>query len=144
MSCGRGTGRSSARPPRSWTRSPGAAPGSSSAGTAISGRGRPTGTTCSGAWWSAPAAAGATSARERLERSLAEKEVERGRVLSSFRRGKITEAEADRELDDVAKEAALVRQELADLRAREEMGRAADAYFDEAEAMLADLRDELD
>jgi site-specific DNA recombinase len=96
-------------------------------------------------WWARLAVpADAAAERERLEQSLADKEVERGRVLSSYRRGKISEAEADRELDAVAVEAATVRQRIAALRSHEDLARAADAYFDEAEAMLADMREGLD
>jgi site-specific DNA recombinase len=89
-------------------------------------------------------AADAAEMRARLEVQIAEKEVERARVLSSWRRGKISEAEADRELDDVAKEAALLRSDLVSIRSSEEMARATDAYFDEAEEMLACMREELD
>jgi hypothetical protein len=78
--------------------------------------------------------------RKRLVRELAGKEQERERVLDLFRRGRITAAECDRDLDKVAAETRELREMLDMLRTRAEMAAASEAYFSDVGAILARMR----
>lgn len=75
---------------------------------------------------------------------LAEKESERERVLTLYRKGKISDEEAERELDAVAREAGHLRAALESLRAQEALIDAQEAYLTDALALLGRLREELD
>jgi len=83
-----------------------------------------------------------TRRRETLA-ALAEKETERERVLSMYRRGKISDEEADRELDAIAREAGQLREDLESLCAQAALIEAQEAYLSESTALLARLGDEL-
>jgi site-specific DNA recombinase len=82
--------------------------------------------------------------RQALARELAGKEQERERVLSLFRRGRITSAEAERELDAVATESAQLREMLDAMRVRAEMAAASEGYLADVGAALAQMQGNLD
>jgi site-specific DNA recombinase len=75
--------------------------------------------------------------------ALAEKETERERILTMYRRGKIDEAEAEAQLDAIAKEAGQLRERLESMRAQAALIDASEAFLTESTAMLAQLRGEL-
>ena len=88
-------------------------------------------------------AAGFDERRRRLLSELVEKETERERVLSLFRRGTISDAEAERELDTVAREAGQIREMLESLRAQSALIEAQEAFLTDSATLLVRLRDEL-
>jgi site-specific DNA recombinase len=74
---------------------------------------------------------------------LAEKEAERERVLTLFRRGTISDAEAERELEAIAKEAGQVREMIESLRAQTALIEAQEAFLTDSATLLSQLQDEL-
>ena len=82
--------------------------------------------------------------RKRLTRDLAGKEQERERVLDLFRRGRITAAECDRDLDKVASEAREIRAMLDAIRARADMVAASESYLADIGVTLAQIHGNLD
>ena len=80
--------------------------------------------------------AGFEERRRTLLGQLAEKETERERVLTLFRRGTISDAEAERELDAIAKEAAGVREMIESLRAQTALIEAQEAFLTDSAALL--------
>jgi site-specific DNA recombinase len=82
--------------------------------------------------------------RKRLMRDLAGKEQERERVLDLFRRGRITTAECDRDLDKVASEARDNREMLDAIRARADMVAASESYLADVGATLVQIHGNLD
>lgn len=88
-------------------------------------------------------ATGFDEQRRILLGQLAAKESERERVLTLFRRGTITDTEAERELDAIAKEAAGVREMIESLRAQTALVEAQEAFFTDSAALLSRLQGEL-
>jgi len=88
-------------------------------------------------------ATGFEARRREMLAALAEKETERERVLTMYRKGKISDDEAERELDAIAREAGQLREDLESLRAQASLIDAQEAYLSESTAMLVRLRDEL-
>jgi len=86
----------------------------------------------------------AEAQRRALLGQIAEKESERERVLSMYRRGRISMDEADRELEAVAQETATLRQLVESLRAQEALTAAAEAHLTETAAALTRLQAEVD
>jgi site-specific DNA recombinase len=82
--------------------------------------------------------------RRALARDLAGKEQERERILDLFRRGRITAAECDRDLDKVAAEAREIREMLDALRARAEMAAASEAYLSDVGSALGKMQDRVE
>jgi len=82
--------------------------------------------------------------RRKLLDDLAAKETERERVLTMFRRGRITMDEADEQLEAVARETATVRELLESLRAQDALAAAAEAHLTQTASALAILRDDID
>jgi len=82
--------------------------------------------------------------RKALARELAGKEQERERVLDLFRRGRITTAECDRDLDKVAAETREIRELLDTLRIRAEMAAASEAYLSDVGAALVQMRENVE
>jgi site-specific DNA recombinase len=82
--------------------------------------------------------------RKRLARDLAGKEQERDRVLALYRRGRITGAECDKQMDDIAREAREIREMADALQARADMATASEAYLSEVGAAVAVLRYKVD
>jgi site-specific DNA recombinase len=81
--------------------------------------------------------------RQALLEELANKETERERIVTLYRRGKIDDEEADRQLDAVAREAGQVRELIESLRAQNALVDAQEAYLTETAAALATMREEL-
>jgi site-specific DNA recombinase len=88
-------------------------------------------------------ATGFEDRRRALLTQLAEKEVERERVLTFFRRGTISDDEAERELDAVAKEAGKLREMIESLRAQTALVEAQESFLTDSAALLGRLKDEL-
>jgi site-specific DNA recombinase len=82
--------------------------------------------------------------RQTLLDQLAEKEHERERVLSMYRRGRISEANADQEFDAIDREMASLRRLLDSVDAQEAMTAAAEAHLATVATSLAQLQDEVD
>ena len=76
--------------------------------------------------------------------ALAEKETERERVLTLYRRGKIDADEAERELDAIAREAGQLREDLESMRAQSALLDIQETHLAEMAMLLARLREELD
>jgi site-specific DNA recombinase len=75
---------------------------------------------------------------------LAEKERERERVRTLYRRGKITDAEAEADLDTIASETADIRAQLDTLRVRDDLATAQEAYLSEIGAALLAMREKVE
>ena len=82
--------------------------------------------------------------RRGLQQALAGKEAERERVLTMFRRGRITMQDADRELDTINAEAVDLRARIEAMRAQVDLVAAVEAQYAEAAALLHRLRDQVD
>ena len=82
--------------------------------------------------------------RRALLREIGQKESERERVLTMYRRGKISMDEADTQLDDIARETATLRGLVESLRAQEALTAAAEAYLTDTAAALARLQDRVE
>ena len=65
-------------------------------------------------------------------------------MLDLFRRGRITAAECDRDLDKVAADSREIREMLDALRARAEMAAASEAYLSDVGAALAQMHGSVD
>jgi site-specific DNA recombinase len=88
-------------------------------------------------------ATGFEDRRRALLTQLAEKETERERVLTFFRRGTISDDEAERELDAVAREAGQLREMIESLRAQSSLVEAQESFLTDSAALLSRLQDEL-
>jgi site-specific DNA recombinase len=80
----------------------------------------------------------------RLEGLLAQKAAERSRVVGLYRRGRLTDADLDGQLEEIGKEEAALEAQLAELRARIEGADSIGANMTSAEALLRKLRKRLD
>jgi site-specific DNA recombinase len=81
--------------------------------------------------------------RRKLLADLAAKEAERERVLTLYRRGTISDEEAERELAAIAREAAHLRETIESLRAQASLVDAQEAFLTDAAAMLGRFREDL-
>lgn len=79
----------------------------------------------------------------KTQQQLDSKDAERERVLTLYRRGRISEVEAERELDAVAKEAAQLREIIESQRAQSALIDAQEAYLTESTLLLTRLQGEL-
>jgi site-specific DNA recombinase len=82
--------------------------------------------------------------RRRLTRLLAEKEAERERVMTLFRRGRATIDDVEQQLDAIQGEAIELRGQLDTLRAQQEVAAAYEAHYAEARALLLRLRERVE
>ncbi|MGC9998475.1 MAG: recombinase family protein [Bryobacteraceae bacterium] len=80
----------------------------------------------------------------RLEGLLAQKATERSRVVGLYRRGRLTDADLDAQMEEVGKEEAALEAQLAELRGRIVGADSVGATVTSAEALLAKLRKRLD
>jgi site-specific DNA recombinase len=87
--------------------------------------------------------AGFDTRRQSTLALLAEKETERERVLTLYRRGKISGEDAEHELDAVAREAGQLREELESMRAQAALIDAEETYITDSIAMLTVAREQL-
>jgi hypothetical protein len=79
-----------------------------------------------------------------LAPDLAEKERERERVRTLYRRGKISDAEAETDLDAIASETADIRALLDSLRVRDDLATAQEAYLSEIGAALLSMSEKIE
>jgi site-specific DNA recombinase len=80
----------------------------------------------------------------RLEGLLAQKAAERSRVVGLYRRGRLTDADLDGQLEEIGKEETALEAQLAELRARIAGADSIEATITSAETLLAKLRKRLD
>ena len=78
---------------------------------------------------------------KRLARDLGAKEQERERVLDLYRRGRISAAECDRDLEKVAEESHALREMIDALQSRADMVAASEAYLSDVGAALLQMRE---
>jgi site-specific DNA recombinase len=88
-------------------------------------------------------ATGFDAERRTALEALAEKETERERILTMYRKGKIDETEAEAQLDMIAKEAGQLRERLESLRAQAALIDASEAFLTDSAALLGQLRGDL-
>jgi site-specific DNA recombinase len=79
--------------------------------------------------------------RRALIQQIAEKDAERERVLTMYRRNRITIIEAETHLDSIATETAEIRRLLEALRAQEALAEAMEMQLTNAAVVLGKLRD---
>jgi site-specific DNA recombinase len=82
--------------------------------------------------------------RPKLLRQIAEKDQERERILTMYRRNTITMGEAERQLEAIRGETTMLRDELAAMSAQDELARAFEAQVTDAATILVQLRDHLE
>ncbi|MCW5982726.1 MAG: recombinase family protein [Bryobacteraceae bacterium] len=80
----------------------------------------------------------------RLEGLLAQKETERSRVVGLYRRGRLTDAELDAQMDEIGKEEAALEAQIAELRGKIAGADSIGATISSAQALLEKLRKRLD
>ena len=80
----------------------------------------------------------------RLEDLLADKTAERTRVVSLYRRGRLTDADLDTQMDEIGKEEAALEAQLGELRSRIAGADTIGATIHSAQSLLARLRQRLD
>ena len=88
--------------------------------------------------------AGMEGRQRQLIAQMAEKDGERERVLGLYRRGRITTAEAEKELDAIARETTDPREMLEALRTQEAIATAQEAHLTDVASGLARLRDRVE
>ncbi len=80
----------------------------------------------------------------RLEGLLAEKATERSRVVGLYRRGRLTDADLDAQMDEIGKDEAALEAQATELRGRIAGADSIGATITSAQALLAKLRKRLD
>lgn len=81
--------------------------------------------------------------RRRLLQQIAEKDAERDRVMTLFRRNRMTLDEAERHMDEIAREAAQLRQLVEAINAQADLAAMFEAQVTEAGVQLARLHERL-
>lgn len=82
--------------------------------------------------------------RKRLLRQVAGAEAERDAIMTLYRRKKITLADAERQLDDIAAQTAEARRQLDAMRAQEDLAEAMEAHVMATGAMLREMGAQVD
>jgi site-specific DNA recombinase len=80
----------------------------------------------------------------RLEGQLAQKATERSRIVGLYRRGRLTDADLDAQMDEIGKEEAALEAQIADLGGRIAGADSIGANIRSAQTLLAELRKRLD
>jgi transcriptional regulator with XRE-family HTH domain len=80
----------------------------------------------------------------RLEGLVTQKATERSRVVGLYRRGRLTDADLDAQMDEIGKEEAALEVQIGELRSRIAGADAIGSTISSAEALLMDLRKRLD
>lgn len=88
--------------------------------------------------------AGVERQRRALAEQVAEKGRERDRVMTLYRRGRISLEDVERQMEAIAEEEATLHQMADALRTQAELASAFEAQLSEAKALLARLRDRLE
>src|SRR5262249_47042866 len=86
----------------------------------------------------------ATEEHQRLQHALGEKALERDRIMTLFRRGRIAFEEAEKQLDAIEREAITLRTTLSAIQAQRDLADAFAAHYHEATALLSRLREQLE
>jgi site-specific DNA recombinase len=81
--------------------------------------------------------------RDGYLRALQEKHTERERVMTLFRRGRVTLHEAEAELDAIAKEETALRQQLSAIEAQKALAEAFESHLTDASLLLTRLQTHL-
>ena len=81
---------------------------------------------------------------ERLEGLLAQKAAERSRVVGLFRRGRLNDADLDRQMDEIGKEGTALEAQMDELRGKITGADSINATVRCAQTLLAELRKRLD
>jgi site-specific DNA recombinase len=81
---------------------------------------------------------------QRLQRQLLEKDIERDRIMTLFRRGRITIQEVETHLDLITQEAGELRTMLSGLQAQQDLAQAFEAHLSEATSLLTTLQSRLE
>jgi site-specific DNA recombinase len=92
-------------------------------------------------------ARGTDKTRDRLKRLgnlLEEKAIERNRVVALYRRGRLTDAALDEQMDEIDKEEAALKSQIDELRGKLDGVDSVSGAVSSAEALLANLRRRLD
>jgi len=87
---------------------------------------------------------GLQSQRRALQQQLGEKDTERERILTLYRRNRITVAEAEGQLDAIARETADLRQMLEGIGSQTALAAAYEAHLTEAASLLLRLQGRLE
>jgi site-specific DNA recombinase len=80
----------------------------------------------------------------RLEGLLAQKATERSRVVGLYRRGRLTDADLDAQMDEIGKEETALESQVAEMRSKIDGADSIGANISSAQALLAKLRKRLD
>jgi site-specific DNA recombinase len=80
----------------------------------------------------------------RLEGLLSQKATERSRVVGLYRRGRLTDADLDAQMEDIGKEEAALETQIAELRGKIAGAESIGANISSAQALLTRLRKRLD
>jgi site-specific DNA recombinase len=80
----------------------------------------------------------------RLEGLLAEKANERSRVVGLYRRGRLTDADLDQQMNEIGQEEAALQAQLDELKGKLESSKSINSNLASAESLLAKLRKRLD
>src|SRR5580704_16624127 len=80
----------------------------------------------------------------RLERMLAQKEAERSRVVGLYRRGRLTDADLDAQMDEIGKEQTGLEAQIDELRGKIAGADSITTTVGSAQALLTELRKRLD
>jgi len=86
----------------------------------------------------------ASDDEQRLQDGLRDKGTERERVLTLYRRGRVTLDAAEQEIDAIAREEAALREQLALLEGRQRLALASETQLTEVAASLHGLREQID
>jgi site-specific DNA recombinase len=82
--------------------------------------------------------------QQQIEALLAEKANERGRVVGLYRRGRLTDADLDQQINEIGQEEAALQAQLEDLKGKVKGSESVNANLTSAEALLGTLRERLD
>jgi hypothetical protein len=90
-----------------------------------------------------PPTASTAEQEKTLARDLAEKQQDEERLLTVFRRGRITLAAFDKEMDCITQERDVLQRKLAALRSQQKITREMVHYYQQGERLLARWREQL-
>jgi len=82
--------------------------------------------------------------QHRLQQALGEKALERDRIMTLFRRGRIALQDAEMHLDVIERETAELRTALGAIQAQQDLAEAFAAHYQKATTLLEQLRNELE
>ena len=80
----------------------------------------------------------------RLQQALAEKALERERIMTLFRRGRASLQDTESQLEAIEQEAATIRMSLDAMQAQRNLAEAFESHYTEATTLLMSLRERLE